>query len=77
MNPVGRYRRAKGWTQADLARQMGVSTNTIQAWEKGANPRPRQLPKLAEAFGVDSLALFGELEAWRSEQDSAAKSGAA
>lgn len=29
-----------GWTQADLAREMGVSTNAISRWEQG-NRRPR------------------------------------
>lgn len=65
MHPIARYRKARGWTQAALAQRVGVSTNTVQAWEKGAEPRPTLRPKLAEVLGVDSLQLLIEVEDWQ------------
>ena len=41
-------------TQADLADLVGVTAITIAGWETGRTaPRLRNIPKLAEALGVD------------------------
>jgi len=49
--------RAKtGWTQEDLAREIGVSLSTVQRWEsKGANPTRlarKELKKLFKKAGI-------------------------
>lgn len=37
-----------------LAREIGVDKDTLSAWRQGkSRPRPYQLPKLAEALGID------------------------
>jgi len=52
-------RRRRFLTQKDLAVRVGVSYQTIQAWESGkARPRLRHIPKLAEALGLDPSALL-------------------
>jgi transcriptional regulator with XRE-family HTH domain len=68
MHPIARYRRAKGWTQTDLAREVGVSFSTIQAWERGSQPRPRHVARLAEVLGINALQLDTELGQWRAEE---------
>jgi transcriptional regulator with XRE-family HTH domain len=67
MHPIVRYRRAKGWTQTELAREVGVSLNTVQAWEKGSRPRPGHERRLADALGVDPLQFVTEISEWRPE----------
>jgi transcriptional regulator with XRE-family HTH domain len=34
-------RKTKGWSQEDLARNLGVSLNTVQRWEMGKNKPSR------------------------------------
>jgi transcriptional regulator with XRE-family HTH domain len=68
VHPIERYRRAKGWTQSELAAEVGVSLNTVQAWEKGSMPRPKVGRKLAEVFGVDPLQLTDELVSYKNSQ---------
>lgn len=54
---VKALRAKKGWTQEDLAREIGVSLSTVQRWEKkDTNPTRlarRELRKLLRAAGVD------------------------
>lgn len=45
-------RSAKGWTQADLARQSGVSRQTIAQVETDRNKKPEKLMELAKALEV-------------------------
>lgn len=47
-------RKAKGWTQKQLAEISGVSLRTIENLEKGDiwNARGYTLKKLADAFGI-------------------------
>lgn len=55
-------RAGKGWSQADLAERMGVTTNTIQNWESGRRKAPRDLEtfiKLCDELGVSADALLG------------------
>jgi transcriptional regulator with XRE-family HTH domain len=65
MHPVTSWRRSKGWTQRQLAEVVGVSLNTVQAWERGALPRPNHVRTLAEALGVDAFVLDRALAEWR------------
>ena len=42
-------RHLKGWTQEELARNIGVSLNTVQRWESGkTHPSPLAMEKLQE-----------------------------
>ena len=64
-HPIERYRRVNGWTQAELAKRVGVTPNAVHAWENGAEPRASRLPKLAEVLGLPPLQLQDEISAWR------------
>lgn len=44
-------RDARGWTQAELATQIGVSPKTVAAWEStGSSPSPPALARLEKAM---------------------------
>lgn len=46
-------RGARGWSRADLARQMAVSLNTIENWENGrVTPPSDRLAQMADIFGI-------------------------
>ena len=68
VHPIARYRRLKGWTQADLAEHLGVSLNTVQRWEKGRVPRPGHFAALASALGINTLQLDAALQEWGSKR---------
>jgi ribosome-binding protein aMBF1 (putative translation factor) len=54
MNPVKRERLQRGWTQKDLADQLGVKQSTVAKWEmKEAVYRKRTRQKFADVFGVN------------------------
>jgi len=50
-------RKKKGWSQEDLAREVGVSLSTVQRWEKkGGKPirlAVRELARLFREAGID------------------------
>ena len=48
---IRQYRVLKGWTQEQLARNIGVSLNTVQRWESGkTHPSPLAAEKLQKVF---------------------------
>jgi transcriptional regulator with XRE-family HTH domain len=48
---ISEARKIKGWTQAQLAKQAGLSTNTVNRFEKGHRvPDANQIIQLAEAL---------------------------
>jgi len=56
---------SKGWTQEQLARNIGVSLNTVQRWESGkTRPSPLAIEKLQElledVLEGDQLRMFLE-----------------
>ena len=54
------YRSAAGMTQAQLAQELVVSPETIQAWESGTSwPTLMQIPPLCSCLGVSYEQLFG------------------
>lgn len=53
MNVFKKYREAANMTQAQLAKELGVSASTVAMWEIGVNvPQTRKLKALATALGV-------------------------
>jgi len=64
LHPIALYRRAKGWGQKELARELGVSLGAVQGWERGAKPRPAAFKRLAQVLGVDPLRLARESQRW-------------
>ncbi len=58
-------RQARGWTQDDLAEQVGVKRKQVHAWERGEHlPRPVTRQRLADLFGVG----VGEIAFGQSEE---------
>jgi phage repressor protein C with HTH and peptisase S24 domain len=57
MNHIGKrialLREMKGWNHSELAREMKVTPQSVQAWEAGKNvPRQQKMTRLAEVLGV-------------------------
>ena len=63
---IRKYRNEKGYTQEQLGRLLGVSTQAVSKWENGGTPDIELLPKLSDVLGVSVDALFG-----RADQDEA------
>lgn len=52
MHRIARLLKEMGWSQADLARRIGVSQQTVQQWVSGkSTPKPANLDKLTEVTG--------------------------
>ena len=47
-------REARGWTQAELARRMGITRNGVNSWEQGLS-----IVELAKTFSVSTDYLLG------------------
>jgi transcriptional regulator with XRE-family HTH domain len=59
MNPIKQARLAKGLTQVQLARKVGVDSITISRWERREfAPTGARLLKLAKVLDVDPAALL-------------------
>lgn len=59
MNRVCSERNLKGWTQTDLAREVGVNESTVVRWEAGGNIPQDKMVKLRSIFGCDLDWLIG------------------
>lgn len=56
---IAECRKAKGWTQAELAAQLHVTDKAVSRWERGVGfPDIATLEPLAEALGVSILELM-------------------
>lgn len=66
---VKQLRTEKGWSQAELGKQIGKSTRTIASYECGTSyPRKREVyTQLAELFDVDVNYLLTEEEDFMTE----------
>ncbi|WP_392738297.1 helix-turn-helix domain-containing protein [Serratia ureilytica] len=52
MYRISRLLREEGWSQAELARKIGVAQQTVQQWVHGkATPKPASIDKLVEVTG--------------------------
>ncbi|MCM8782451.1 MAG: helix-turn-helix domain-containing protein [Candidatus Omnitrophica bacterium] len=51
---IKKYRKKKGWSQEQLAKESGITYSTLIKIESGVNKNPtiQTLTKLASAFGV-------------------------
>ena len=57
---IVRARDAKGWTQRELARRMGVSQQAVQKWENGKSDiSGERLAQLSETLGATVSSLLG------------------
>ena len=57
---IKKLRETRGWTQAELARRLGVTRNGVNSWEQGLSmPSPACLVDLAKAFSVSTDYLLG------------------
>lgn len=63
MNNIRAARIKAGYSQKQVALELGVSPPTVSAWESGAkNPITRNLQKMADMFGVSTDYLLGRTE---------------
>ena len=52
MKTIRQLRQERGWTQFELALQLGVQPQAVYFWESGRRtPRVPQLRKLGQLFG--------------------------
>lgn len=52
------WRVRRGWDQATLAEQLGVTRQTVSYWERGeTGPFPAQLQRIQDLMGVDAPPL--------------------
>lgn len=57
---IRELRAARGWSQAELARRLGVTRNGVNSWEQGLSmPSPACLVDLARTFSVSTDYLLG------------------
>ena len=55
MKTISELRRERGWTQFDLALEVGVQPQTVYLWESGRRqPQVTQMRKLGKVFGICS-----------------------
>ncbi len=61
-----RMRKAKGWSQGELARRAGIDRTRLGKWERGVHdPRLDGLTRLAEILGVEAALLVSGCEPGR------------
>ena len=67
-NRLRAYREAKGWSQGELARRLGVSRQTINAVETDKyDPSLPLALRMAKLFGLAVPELF--IDRWEPEQE--------
>ena len=56
-----KYRKKNNLNQTEVAKKMGVSRQTIVAWESGkVTPRKRRLEKINELLGDETSCIIAE-----------------
>lgn len=60
---IKELRECKNITQADLARELGITRSSVNAWEMGISvPSTQYIVELAQIFGVSTDYLLGVKE---------------
>ena len=59
---IKKYRIENGFTQEQVGKIIGVTTQAVSKWEKGSTPDAEILPGIADALGVSVDALYGREE---------------
>jgi transcriptional regulator with XRE-family HTH domain len=72
MNVIEIHRRAKGWTQEELADRVGTSNRVVSMWECGGCPSRKFLQKLADVLGLTTLQIVESIASQNAETTSAA-----
>jgi transcriptional regulator with XRE-family HTH domain len=52
---IKRGRKAKGWTQLDLAQALGITQQTVANWEAGSIPKGNRIAPLSQALGIELI----------------------
>lgn len=61
MQTIREARQAKGITQDQLAKMLGITQGAVAQWENGlTHPSFEMLPKVAEALGIKIEDLIGK-----------------
>lgn len=59
MNVIAKYRKAKGYSQVELAKLIGVTQTTVTHWETGkVSPRGSNLMELSRVLEVSPLEIL-------------------
>lgn len=56
---IKKYRIKSGYTQEQLGRMIGVTTQAVSKWERGGLPDTEILPRIAQSLGISIDTLFG------------------
>ena len=71
---IAALRKEKGMTQADLARELGITDKAVSKWERDLScPDISSIPKLAEVLGVTVDELMQSKAASKEEKTDAGK----
>lgn len=56
---IRHYRKATDLSQADLAEELGLGTETVASWERGLrSPTPEALVRCVHVLGIPPAELF-------------------
>lgn len=60
---ISEFRKIRGMTQTELAKEIGVTTRSVQHYESGARlPRKETITRIAKVLGVSRNALYSDSE---------------
>jgi transcriptional regulator with XRE-family HTH domain len=54
-NLIKKLRVAKGWSQTELGKKIGIIQQRVSLIEGGLDPKPREIKKLAKVFEIEPL----------------------